>query len=68
MESKLRYGLCYWGRSASFSKVFIAQKRIIRCMAGLRHMESCKEHLKWEFCPCQLARVFIRLTNFLCDL
>ncbi|PSN52843.1 hypothetical protein C0J52_17930, partial [Blattella germanica] len=43
VESKLRYGLCFWGRSASFSKVFIAQKRIIRYMAGLRHTESCKE-------------------------
>lgn len=42
VQSRLSYGLIYWGHSRAAGSVFILQKRIIRAMVGLRPMESCR--------------------------
>ena len=43
IESKLRYGICFWGSSTSTNDVLICQKRIIRSIVGLSTLESCKQ-------------------------
>lgn len=42
IESRLRYGLYFWGWSALAQNVFVSQKRIIRCIAGVSNLSSCK--------------------------
>lgn len=42
VASRLRYGIIFWGNSTLAPQVFIAQKKIIRCIAGLRPFESCR--------------------------
>ena len=42
MKSRLRYGIIFWGNSSSASRIFVLQKRAIRCMFGLNYRESCK--------------------------
>ena len=46
VDSRLRYGICFWGGSTLSCNVFIAQKRVIRCMAGLSITETCKNVFK----------------------
>lgn len=41
-ESRLRYGICFWGSSTCFNDVFISQKKIIRCIAGVSRTTSCR--------------------------
>lgn len=43
VDSRLRYGVCYWGNSTLSQNVFVSQKRILRCMAGISSFHSCKE-------------------------
>ena len=49
VASRLAYGVCFWGSSSGFHEVFIAQKRIIRIMAGVNNTTSCKPIFK-DFC------------------
>ena len=47
----LSYGIIVWGQSAKAltRRIFILQKRAVRYIAGLKHLESCKDsfrHLK----------------------
>lgn len=42
-ESRLSYGVCFWGSCALMPKIFKAQKRIIRCMAGVNKRRSCRD-------------------------
>lgn len=44
IQSILTYGIIFWGASSVASKIFIAQKRIIRCMLGLHPRRSCKPY------------------------
>lgn len=46
IESKIRYGICFWGPSTHTQNVLIAQKRIIRTMVGLPQYESCRNVFK----------------------
>ena len=46
IESKLRYGIYFWGSSKCMNDVLISQKRIIRSITGLDRFESCKESFK----------------------
>ena len=41
VESRLRQGIRFWGNSAWSQKVFIAQKQILRTMAGVPNRHSC---------------------------
>lgn len=40
--SRLRYGICIWGKSTLSPDVFIVQKRILRCIANVSSRESCR--------------------------
>ena len=42
VESHLRYGVCFWGLATHAQKVFLAQKRVVRSMAGVTIPDSCK--------------------------
>lgn len=42
VHSALRYGLVVWGSSTSLHDVFLAQKRIVRCIAGVSSVDSCR--------------------------
>lgn len=41
-ESVIRYGIICWGNSTEATRIFILQKRAIRCMFGLKFRETCK--------------------------
>ena len=43
VESRLRYGIRLWGSSAHANRVFMVQKRIIRCIANIKQQHSCRE-------------------------
>lgn len=58
VDSRLRYGLCLWGNSTNMSKVFIAQKIILRCIARISQRESCRHYFK-EFGILPLPSLFI---------
>lgn len=42
VESRLRYGICFWGDSTLSHDVFLAQKRIVRCITGVSSTHTCK--------------------------
>lgn len=46
VDSRLRYGICFWGASTMSYNVFIAQKRIIRSMTGISNTDTCKNIFK----------------------
>lgn len=46
IESRLRYGIILWGWSTDSINVFLAQKRAIRCLAGVSQKTSCKPYFK----------------------
>lgn len=46
VESVLRYGLIMWGNSTDQNRAFIAQKKCIRAITGLRPDESCRPIFK----------------------
>ncbi|KAK9869875.1 hypothetical protein WA026_003597 [Henosepilachna vigintioctopunctata] len=35
IQSRLRYGICFWGVSSGAADVFTCQKRIVRSMEGM---------------------------------
>lgn len=42
IQSVLLYGLIVWGSSAALQDVFLVQKRIVRCIAGVGSTFSCR--------------------------
>lgn len=46
VESRLRYGILLWGTSPLMERVLVAQKRIVRSLAGVMYRESCRPHFK----------------------
>lgn len=58
VDSRLRYGVCFWGDSSRSSQVFIAQKKIIRCMAGVHSSYPCRDLFK-RFGILTLTSLFI---------
>lgn len=46
VDSRLRYGLCFWGMSADSPNVFISQKRIVRAIAGVDLRTTCRPLFK----------------------
>lgn len=46
VQSKLQYGLMFWGNSSYMQKAFVSQKRIIRCISGIRWRDSCRREFK----------------------
>lgn len=43
IQSRVRYGLIFWGNSVDSSRIFILQKRCIRIIFGLGFRDSCRE-------------------------
>jgi hypothetical protein len=45
----LSYGITIWGQSAKAltRRIFILQKRTVRYIAGLKHLESCKDSFRY---------------------
>lgn len=43
VESRLRYGVCFWGDSTLSQSVFISQKRILRSIASLPYSHTCRD-------------------------
>ena len=41
-QSKLRYGIIFWGREGKTVQIFRLQKKVIRLIAGAKKCESCK--------------------------
>lgn len=46
LESKLRYGICFWGTSTYTKDVLICQKRIMRSIVGLKRLDSCRDSFR----------------------
>lgn len=44
VQSRLTYGICLWGWSANVGEVFLAQKRVIRRIAGIGNRTSCRQY------------------------
>lgn len=42
VESRLRYGICFWGDSTLSQKIFLVQKRILRTIGGISGRHSCR--------------------------
>lgn len=40
----LRYGVIFWGNSATSIKIFRMQKRAVRAICNLKKLETCKPH------------------------
>lgn len=47
VQSILEYGIIFWGSSHYCHKLFITQKRIIRCMLHIHSRETCRPHFKY---------------------
>lgn len=43
VHSVLSYSIVIWGHSAEAQRVFVAQKRILRAIFGLRPLDSCRQ-------------------------
>jgi hypothetical protein len=41
--SQIRYGIVLWGNSSHAHKVFVAQKKCLRAIWGLKNIQSCKQ-------------------------
>lgn len=46
VHNLLSYGIVVWGSSTASSDVFLAQKRVIRCIAGVKPTVSCRSFFK----------------------
>ena len=46
VESRLRCGICFWGDSSLSHDVFVAQKRILRCIAGVSSTPHMQRYLQ----------------------
>lgn len=48
IESLIRYSIVLWGSSSSsnLNRIFVLQKRAVRCILKLRPTESCLDHFK----------------------
>lgn len=46
VESILRYGVIMWGNSTDTNRAFVAQKKCIRSICGLKPEESCRPMFK----------------------
>lgn len=46
VESRIRYGIIFWGNSTDSHRVLILQKRLLRGMFKLSSKESCRAHFR----------------------
>ena len=43
IQSRIRYGIIFWGNSTDVNKVFILQKRCIRNILNMKSTDSCRQ-------------------------
>lgn len=58
VHSRLSYGVAFWGSSSAAEGVFVAQKRIVRCLANIRSTDSCRPFFN-KFKLLTLPSIFI---------
>lgn len=60
-ESRMTYGLIFWGHSPAARRIFLLQKRAIRCVAGVRRTVSCRPFYR-KYGVLTLTSLYILLT------
>lgn len=58
VESILRYGVIVWGNSTDMTRAFIAQKKCIRAICGIKPDDSCRPMFK-KLCLLPLPCIYI---------
>lgn len=59
VDSRLRFGICLWGQSTLAKKVFTSQKRIVRRIAGVNDMHSCRPlFMEYKILPLVCVYIF----------
>ena len=61
--SRLHYGICFWGASSASTRVFLSQKRVVRCLLGMDHRDSCKGKFRQLYILCFFKK-FIKRGRF----
>lgn len=46
VQSSIAYGLIHWGLAREATRIFVIQKKLIRCMCGLARGAHCKPYFK----------------------
>ena len=65
VESRLRYGVIFWGSSSHSIRVFRVQKRVVRCMFGEPQTASCRPLFKTlKIMPLGSIYIFELLTHY----
>jgi len=58
-QSKMSYGIIFWGHSSLSIKVFRLQKRILRILMGIRNRDSCRKlFINLKILPLPSASIF----------
>jgi len=64
-QSRLRYGIMFWGGDGKSIKIFRLQKKVIRLITGVHKRESCRPIFR-KFQILTLASLYIfELLSFL---
>lgn len=64
VQSIILYGIIFWGSSPNAKKIFITQKRIIRCMLKVCPRTSCKPFFAELGCLTVPSLYFLSLVKF----
>ena len=57
-QSRLRYGIMFWGGDKKYTKIFQLQKKVIRLITGTQKRESCRPIFR-RFQTLTLALLYI---------
>ena len=57
-QSRLRYGIMFWGGEGKSGKIFWLQKKVMRLITGVYKCESCR-HIFRKFRILTLASIYI---------
>lgn len=60
-ESRISYGLLFWGHSPAAHRILLVQKRAIRCMAGIKRTVSCRAYFR-KYRVLTLTSLYVMLT------
>jgi hypothetical protein len=64
-HSIMKYGIIFWGNSSGGRNVFTLQKKVIRIIAGVKPINSCRKLFKrLEILPLPCEYIF-SLMNFI---
>ena len=63
VSSRLHYGICFWGASSASKIIFTTQKRVVRCMLGMKPTDSCRGTFKFLGIPSLTGVLSMRFAN-----